>query len=81
MPTRETPRLLAITPVKPGREEEFEAFVRDAIVPPSESIAPTGLGSGTRFDPRMTCTARVVAATCSCSTATHHSTTGTSTPC
>ncbi len=29
----ETPRYLAPTPVKRGREEEFESFIRDVIVP------------------------------------------------
>ena len=33
MTTRETPRLLSVTPVKSGREQEFEAFIRDVIVP------------------------------------------------
>ncbi len=33
MTTRQVPRLLSVTPVKSGREQEFEAFIREVIVP------------------------------------------------
>jgi hypothetical protein len=44
MSTRETPRLLSVTPVKPGREEEFEAFIRDVIVPAARQHRPHLIG-------------------------------------
>ena len=37
---RETPALIAVTPVKAGREAEFEAFVQDVIVPAVQQARP-----------------------------------------
>ena len=44
MPARQTPRLLSVTPVKPGREQEFENFIRDVIVPAARENRPHLMG-------------------------------------
>jgi hypothetical protein len=38
--TRDAARLIAITPVKPDRREDFEEFVRGVIVPAVNQTAP-----------------------------------------
>ncbi len=44
MATRETPRLVSLTPVKRGREKEFEAFIQDVIVPATRQHRPQLMG-------------------------------------
>ena len=40
MPDEMTPKFMAVTPVKPGREAEFEAFVRAVIAPAVQRVRP-----------------------------------------
>jgi hypothetical protein len=40
MADRETPRYIALTPVKADRRAEFESFVRDVIVPAVDKSRP-----------------------------------------
>jgi hypothetical protein len=40
MPDERSPKFMAVTPVKLGREAEFEAFVRDVIVPAARQVRP-----------------------------------------
>lgn len=51
MSARETPRLLSLTPVKAGREDEFEAFLRDVIVPATQQHRPHLVGQWQTFRP------------------------------
>ena len=40
MTTGELPRVIVTTPIKAGREADFETFVRDVIVPASRQARP-----------------------------------------
>ena len=40
MPDERIPKFMAVTPVKPGREADFEAFVRDVIDPADQQARP-----------------------------------------
>jgi hypothetical protein len=44
MPERETPSFMAATPIKPGREADFESFVRAVIAPAAQQARPDLLG-------------------------------------
>jgi hypothetical protein len=45
MPEERTPKFMSVTPVKAGREAEFEAFVRDVIVPAAQQERPHIMGT------------------------------------
>jgi hypothetical protein len=51
MTTREPPRLLSVTWVKNGREQDFEAFIRDAIVPAVRKERPHLIGQWQGYRP------------------------------
>jgi hypothetical protein len=40
MATRETPRYIAVNPVKASRRSEFETFLREVVVPAVEKVRP-----------------------------------------
>jgi hypothetical protein len=42
--TEDDVRWIALTPVKPDRQDEFEAFIRDVIVPAVKQVRPHLMG-------------------------------------
>ena len=62
MPTNpDVPNLLALTPVKPERAEEFEAFVRDVVVPAVLQARPQAAGLWQLWRPSTTAESSQVA--------------------
>ena len=40
MPDERTPKFMAVTPIRPGKEADFETFVRDVIAPAADQVRP-----------------------------------------
>jgi hypothetical protein len=51
MPNERTPKFMIVNPVKPGREVEFESFVRDVIIPAAEQVRPHIMGTWRLLSP------------------------------